>query len=79
MVKYMGIVTGAIEAVKENGYALQYVKEQSEAVCLAAVKEDGHALQYVIDIELFKSISIKLGMTDVADVRVCQCCGQEVK
>ena len=37
----------ALEAVKRNGDALQYVKEQSEAVCLEAVKQDGYALRYV--------------------------------
>ena len=36
-----------LEAVKQDGYALQYVKEQSEAVCLEAVKQDGDALRYV--------------------------------
>ena len=36
-----------LEAVKQDGYALRYVKEQSEAVCLEAVKQDGYALQYV--------------------------------
>ena len=36
-----------LEAVKRNGDALQYVKEQSEAVCLEAVKQDGYALLYV--------------------------------
>jgi hypothetical protein len=30
-----------------DGDALQYVKEQSEAVCLKAVESDGAALQYV--------------------------------
>jgi len=50
----------SLEAVKRNGYALQYVKDQTEAVCLEAVKQDGYALQYVnvnvfeIDIELKK-------------------------
>ena len=37
----------ALEAVKCNGYALQYVKEQTEAVCLEAVKRNGYALRYV--------------------------------
>ncbi len=37
----------ALEAVKQNGYALQYVKEQTEAICLEAVKQDSDALQYV--------------------------------
>ena len=50
----------SLEAVKRNGYALRYVKDQTEAVCLEAVKQDGYALQYVnvnvfeIDIELKK-------------------------
>ena len=42
-----------LEAVKRNGDALRYVKEQTEAVCLEAVKEDGYALQYV-DIRIFE-------------------------
>jgi ABC-type Fe3+ transport system substrate-binding protein len=37
----------ALEAVKQNGYALQYVKDQTEAICLEAVKQYGDALQYV--------------------------------
>ena len=37
----------ALEAVKQNGYALQYVKEQTEEICFEAVKQDGYALQYV--------------------------------
>ena len=47
-----------LEAVKRNGYALQYVKEQTEAICLEAVKEDGYALQYVTRIfwGLFKGL-----------------------
>jgi hypothetical protein len=37
----------ALEAVKEDGYALQYVKEQTPEICLAAVKQNGYVLQYV--------------------------------
>ena len=37
----------AIEAVKQNGYALRYVKEQTEAICTEAVKQNGYALRYV--------------------------------
>ena len=37
----------ALEAVKQNGYALRYVKEQSESICFEAVKQDGFALRYV--------------------------------
>ena len=36
-----------LAAVEQDGDALQYVKEQTEAVCLAAVEQDGYALQYV--------------------------------
>ena len=36
-----------LKAVENDGYALQYVKEQSEAVCLKAVENDGDALRYV--------------------------------
>ena len=37
----------ALEAVKQNGYALLFVKEQTEKICLEAVKQNGLALQYV--------------------------------
>lgn len=37
----------ALEAVKEYGDALKYVRDQTEAVCLEAVKQNGYALQYV--------------------------------
>ena len=37
----------ALEAVKENWYALKYVKNQTENICLEAVKENWYALQYV--------------------------------
>ena len=33
--------------VKEDGYALQYVEEQTPEMCLIAVKKDGYALKYV--------------------------------
>jgi hypothetical protein len=38
-----------LEAVKSDGYSLQYVKDQTEAVCLEAVKRNGDSLQYVKD------------------------------
>ena len=34
-------------AVKQDGWALQFVKEQTPDLCIAAVKKDGHALQFV--------------------------------
>ena len=37
----------ALEAVKENGYALRFVKNQTLEICLEAVKQNGDALRYV--------------------------------
>ena len=37
----------ALAAVEQDGYALQYVEKQTEAICLEAVKQNGYALQYV--------------------------------
>ncbi len=37
----------SLVAVEQNGYALRYVKEQTEAICLVAVEQNGFALQYV--------------------------------
>jgi regulator of extracellular matrix RemA (YlzA/DUF370 family) len=39
----------ALRAVQQRGYALQWVKDPSEAVILAAVQQDGYALQRVKD------------------------------
>jgi biotin operon repressor len=36
-----------LEAVKQDGYALQDVKEQTPEICLAAVQQNGYALQFV--------------------------------
>ena len=47
----------AIEAVKRNGYALRYVKDQTEAVCIEAVKQDGDALRYV-EIEIVEKMTV---------------------
>jgi hypothetical protein len=38
-----------LEAVKQDGYALRYVKDQTKEICLEAVKQDGDALRYVKD------------------------------
>jgi hypothetical protein len=36
-----------IKAVKQDGFALQYVKEQTEKICIQAIKRNGLALQFV--------------------------------
>lgn len=38
-----------LEAVRQNGIALRYVRDQTEEICLEAVKRDGYALRYVRD------------------------------
>jgi len=37
----------SLAAVKENGDALRFVKEQTEEMCLAAVKQNGNTLRFV--------------------------------
>jgi len=39
----------ALEAVKQNGNALQFVAEQTEEICLEAVKQEGYVLRYVAE------------------------------
>lgn len=36
-----------MEAVKQNGYALQDVKEQTPEICMAAVRQNSNVLEYV--------------------------------
>ena len=36
-----------LEAVKKNGRALEFVKEQTSEICLEAVKKNGYALKFV--------------------------------
>jgi hypothetical protein len=35
--------------VKEDGCALQYVREQTEAICIEAIKQNEQALRFVIE------------------------------
>ena len=52
----------AIEAVKQDGYALRYVADQNQTpeVCLEAVKQNGHSLQYVKRIAFELKINLKI-------------------
>ena len=36
-----------LEAVKKNGWFLEYVKNQTPEICMAAVKQNGEALEFV--------------------------------
>ena len=63
--KFQAILTldAALKAVERNGYALPYVKDQSEAVCLKAVERNGYALRYVLTKDLFVSIAAKFNIS----------------
>ena len=63
-IKFSAILSvhAALAAVNNDGYALQYVKDQTPDVVLAAVTSNGDALRYVLDFELFKSIAIQLNI-----------------
>ena len=45
-----------LEQVEQNGYSLQYVKEQTEEICMKAVEQDGYSLRYVKDKKIFLKI-----------------------
>ena len=53
----------ALEAVKNDGYALQYVKDQTESVCLEAVKNNGYALRYVKEEIFIKTETVEVSKT----------------
>ncbi|EGT3944791.1 TPA: DUF4116 domain-containing protein [Clostridioides difficile] len=59
------------EAVKQNGLALEFVKEQTEEICLIAVRQNGLALEFVkeqtqeVFAELAKQIEIELCIKNI--------------
>ena len=66
-IEFRGLLTldASLEAVKQDGDALQYVKEQTEAVALEAVKRNGDALRYVLNFDLFVKIAAHFGHTPI--------------
>ena len=44
-------------AVAQNGSALQYVRDQTPAICAAAVKQDGYALRFVRDDSTYDTLA----------------------
>ena len=58
-IKFQAIldINAALKAVEGDGYALQFVKDQTEAICLKAVEMNGYALRYVMEVELFIKIA----------------------
>lgn len=63
----------ALEKVKESGYNLQNVKEQTHEICLEAVRQNGDALRYV-DISIFEDEVEELTLK-----QICEELGREVK
>jgi hypothetical protein len=49
----------ALAAVKQDSFALQYVQNQTDAICLEAVKQNGFALQYVQN-QIFKGLNFEI-------------------
>jgi len=47
----------ALKAVEQDGLALLYVQNQTEAICIKAVEENGDALRYVRDRDLFNKLN----------------------
>ena len=47
-----------LAAVRQDGYALKYVKEQTEEICLEAIKQNGYALRYVKDLSILEDIDL---------------------
>ena len=47
-----------LEVVKQDGYALAFVKEQTEEICLEAVRQNGYALRYVKDLSILEDIDL---------------------
>jgi len=59
--------------VSQYGYALQYVKEQTDKICKAAVSQNGDAWRY-----FSKKIYSKLKVTKTEEKQVCRSCGKEL-
>ena len=62
--KFQAILSldAALAAVQNNGYALQYVKDQTAEIALAAVSRNGDALRYVLCKDLFLKIAAQLSI-----------------
>ena len=51
-----------LQKVKQNGYALAFVEEQTPELCFEAVKQDAHALYFVKDPVLQEQIKLHLNL-----------------
>ena len=56
-----------LEQVKQTGYALKYVHNQTPEICLEAVKEDGDALRYV-DLSIFKDAAKEMTLSELSEL-----------
>ena len=46
-----------LKMVKENGYALKHIEEQTEEICLEAIKQNIDAIRYLKN-EILKELNI---------------------
>ena len=51
-----------LEAVKQDGCAIRYIRNPLEAVQLEAVKQNNEVLELIMDYDVFKRISEQLGI-----------------
>ncbi len=51
-----------LEAVKQDGYALKYVKNQTREICLAAVKQKPDTIKYIRNVQRRMDTLRKLGL-----------------
>ena len=72
-----------MEAVRQNGSALQYVRDQRETICLEAVRENGYALKYVnnqteeISLEAVKESGLALKYVRDRTEEICRVAMEE--
>ena len=61
----------AIKAVEQDGYALLYVKEQTEDICLKAVEQKGYALKYVNE-QMFTQETREITIAEIEEILGCK-------
>ncbi|HBG8471529.1 TPA: DUF4116 domain-containing protein [Clostridioides difficile] len=45
-----------MEAVRQDGWALEYVKEQTKKICIYALKQDKHLIKYIRNKEEYEDM-----------------------
>jgi len=64
--KYVVVDDVQLAAVRKDGYAIQFIKNPSEAVQLVAVRKDGYAITYIDNpSEVAKERVLSLAFDDI--------------